>query len=145
MSSKIKIYFAIKSDKVIDFTEIEKLGLVASKKHQIGDIGSNNQKYSFSSWILSTKDYHTWDYDLVVMELMQKLIPVQQKLKVIISKNNYDCVLQSVVSIDMNEEEPTPSIGIDRQVIDFLNSVGAIYDVDIYRHNSNLKDLQHSL
>lgn len=140
MSSKIRIYFAIKSDNVIDFTEIENLGLVPSEKHQVGDKGRYNPKLSFSLWTISTEEYNTWDYDFVMVELMQKLIPVQEKLKEIISNNNYECVLQSVISIDMNERNPTPSIGMDRQVIDFLNSVGAIYDVDIYRHNSNIND-----
>lgn len=42
-------------------------------------------------------------------------------------------VLQVVLRISMDDTKPTPAIGFDAEVIEFLFSVGASIDVDTYR------------
>ena len=56
---------------------------------------------------------------------------------------NLNSILEIVMWIDTNVEEPSPALGHDLKTIEFLFRTGTITDVDIYRFNSKSDDMEN--
>lgn len=53
----------------------------------------------------------------------------------VVRENKLDAVLGVAVWISMDDSNPTPGIGFEKRVIDFVYKTGAFIDVDTYRND----------
>lgn len=137
LSSKIRVYFVIKSEDNMNFFEINNLGLHSTKQCQKGESGSHIAESLHSYWEISSEKIATWDFESVSNIVIDKLNPKLNELAEIIKRNQYNCVLQGVVWVDINKNVTSPAISLNKKTISFLNKTGAIFDVDLYCYDSS--------
>jgi hypothetical protein len=133
----MRTYFAIVSDKSINFDEFQAIDLKPTKSWQLGDKLRYNPNATYSRWEFSTDEVITLDYQEVISKLLDMVIPYKEALKEIVRKNNYDCYVEAVIYINIEKGISLPSIHLDKKAIDFLSYLGAEFDVDLYDYNSS--------
>lgn len=131
------VYFALKGDNFDPQMVTEKIGLTPTSAWKKGDKGKHKPTLDYSCWELSTdkgKEYYMVDglVDEVIEQLYDK-IDIINELK---NQFKLNSVLEIVMYIDTNVEQPTPALGHDLKTIEFLHRTQTITDVDIYRFNS---------
>lgn len=131
------VYFALTGEEFNPQIVTERIGIIPTEKWNKGDKGKYKQDLEYSCWKLSTdkgKKYIIVDnlVDEVVTQLFDKIEIINDL------KNQFylDSVLEIVIYIDTNEEQTTPSLGLDLKTIEFLYKTQTKIDFDIYRFNS---------
>lgn len=131
------VYFALTGDKLEPHVITKELGIEPTESWKKGDIGKYNPSLKYSCWKLSTdKGKEYIDIDKLVGEIVDKLKDKIQIINELKDKYQLDSVLEIVIDIDTNPDQPTPALGHDLHTIDFLYQTRTKTDVDIYRFNS---------
>jgi Domain of unknown function (DUF4279) len=126
-----EVYFALYGD---EFDPDDVTNLIGLEPTTTKRKGSPIPK--FTSWAISTGKLENDVIDVYDMSsaLVSKLSP--HAAKIIEAKRQFglEATLQVVLRITTDATKSTPAIGFEREVISFLNSVGASIDVDTYRN-----------
>jgi hypothetical protein len=135
--SNSRVYFVLKGD---DFKPAEitaRLGIEPTTTWQKGDKGQYNAELKFSSWQLETEEGKEplW-IDQLVTEILAKLEDQAETILQLKQEFGLESVLEIVLYVDVNEDEPTPVLGHDLRTINFLYRTQTRTDVDIYRYDS---------
>lgn len=89
-----------------------------------------------NSWKISTENIMNEYIDVFEMtsHIVKQLIPIKQLI--IQAKNRFQITprLQVILWFSMNENHSTPAIGFEVETVKFLGEVGAIIDIDTYKH-----------
>lgn len=136
---KTHVYFALTGDNFNPVEISDKLLITPTEAWRAGDKGKYKQDLTFSCWKLSTeKGVEHFDIDKLVSEIVDKLKAKIDKINELKQQYQLDSVLQIVLDIDMNPDQPTPYLGHDLETIDFLfkTKTKTKTDVDIYRFDS---------
>jgi Domain of unknown function (DUF4279) len=138
--TQVKAYFTIYGDDFpIDYVN-ESLGIEPTDSYYKGDIiarplNQNTPQFrKETAWQLSTDYQESYD---VKEQMNQILIPLKNKAEVINQlKNKYKlkCDFSIVVIIENGE---TPGLHLDLEIIEFTNSIGAEFDIDLYANPYN--------
>ncbi|MET0015033.1 MAG: DUF4279 domain-containing protein [Sedimenticola sp.] len=136
MTNKAEVYFALTGEDFDPDAFSKDSGLIPTKSWKKGEKGRYVDFYKFSSWQLNEEVVE--GEVILVDEVADKLINrIKDKAEVIknyIDKHQLYSVLEVVLHVSMNEDISTPALGFKTSTIQFLNSVGAEIDVDIYRN-----------
>lgn len=131
------VYFSLVGDKFSPDKISEELSIEPTESWQSGDLGKYKKELTFSCWKLSTKKGKEYlDIDKLINEIVKQLkdkIDIINELKL---RYQLDSVLQIVLDIDTNPDQPTPFIGHDLETINFLSRTQTKTDIDIYRFDS---------
>ncbi|ELR73836.1 hypothetical protein C900_01446 [Fulvivirga imtechensis AK7] len=76
------------------------------------------------------------DIDKLVNEVVSQLSAKIEHINNLKQRLNLNTVLEIIMYIDINEEQSTPYLGHNSEVINFLHHTRTITDVDIYRYSS---------
>ena len=108
----------------------KRLNLKPSKCFSRGDaIGGKDTKREFSLWQISTGYEESRDIEKQLSKIFNLMKDKVVQLNEIKNEFNPTIVVGIVASIYDNE---TPSIFFDRWFINFLNSIHAVIDIDLY-------------
>jgi len=131
VTNEAEVCFALYGD---EFDPDQVTNLIGVKPTTTKRKGSPIPK--FTSWALSTGKIENDVIDVYDMSsaLVSQLSP--HIAKIIEAKHRFglEATLQVVLRITTDETKSTPTIGFERDVISFLNTVGASIDVDTYRN-----------
>lgn len=136
------VYFALIGDDFDPQLVTDKLEITPTDSWKKGDQGSYKPILNFSKWELSTdkgKEYIM--VEQLVEEIVQQLFDKIDTINELKNQYSLESVLEIVLYVDTNEEEPTPALGHDLKTIEFLYQTGTRTDVDIYRFNSAKEEL----
>ncbi len=88
----------------------------------------------YSSWRCSTgKIEHDFvDVYKMASTLVSELEPHTKDIVQIKERFGLEAVLQVVLAISTAEGHPTPAIGFNADVLDFVHAIGATIDIDTY-------------
>ncbi len=134
---KTQVYFALEGENFDPQKVTEIIGITPTESCRKGEKGKYNPVLKFSLWKLSTrigKDY--LDIDRLVSEIVDQLYDKIELINKVKTLFELESVLEIVLYIDTNEENPTPSLGHDLKTIEFLFRTKTITDIDIYRFES---------
>jgi hypothetical protein len=67
-------------------------------------------------------------------EIVEKLRPKKDKILEAINKFNLKPRFEVVLWFSVNEEHSTPAIGFEPETVKFLGEIGALIDIDTYKH-----------
>jgi Domain of unknown function (DUF4279) len=133
--TQVKVYFTIYGDDFpIDYVT-ESLGIEPTNSYNKGEIIVKSLKQNTpqfrkeTAWQLCTDYQESFD---VKEQMNQILISLKNKAEVINQlKNKYKlkCDFSIVVIIENGE---TPGLHLDFELIEFANSIGAEFDIDLY-------------
>ena len=131
MENKGEIYFALYGADFDPDQVTEAIGITPSSTKR-----KANPTPKQPAWILSSGLRHGEVLDLypISSDLIRQLRPHQAAIQSAITTFRLTPILQAVLSIPEVGTIPTPSLGFDQGVIDFLASVGATIDIDTYKH-----------
>ncbi len=130
-----RVYFALDT-KDIHPDEITKfLGIEPTSITLKGSILPNKLP-KINSWKLSTANIVNEYIDVYDMatEIINKLNPKKDMIIEAIKKFNASPRLEVVLWFSKNEEHSTPAIGFEIETIKFLGDIGALIDIDTYKH-----------
>jgi hypothetical protein len=107
------------------------LGIEASRAKK-----KSEPRPKVSYWCISSGKVIGEIVDVYQMSADLLKIVKPYKEKIILAKEQFqvDAYLEVVLRISTDESISTPAIGFDRDIIQFLNEVGATIDVDTYRN-----------
>ncbi|WP_053405820.1 DUF4279 domain-containing protein [Persicobacter sp. CCB-QB2] len=133
------VYFSLVGDNFSPDKVSSELAIEPTESWQTGDKGKYKKELAFSCWKLSTeKGKEYLDVDKLVNEIVYQLKDKIDIINGLKQKYRLDSVLQIVLDIDMNPDQPTPYLGHDLETIDFLFKTKTKTDVDIYRFDSRV-------
>jgi len=126
-------YFKITGN--FNTAEISKmLGLTSKKQWNIGDLRSNGTKFDFSLWEYGRCE----DYEVLTSSQMMKtikdLVPKINILNKI--KKLYDVTFTLEIVPSIHEEDKTPCLAPNREVIKFCYETETDIDIDLYVYYS---------
>ena len=130
-----EVYFALDGD---DFDPDEVTEFLGIKPTSIRRKGSkvSGKIPKMNSWELSTGDIVN-DY-IDVFEMATKVVNKLKDRKDLIlqAKERFNALprFQVILWISMNEKHSTPAIGFEVETVKFLGEIGALVDIDTYRH-----------
>jgi hypothetical protein len=135
------VYFALTGDSFDPQIATERIGIIPTEKWGKGDVGKYKPRLEYSSWKLSTEKGKEYLFvNKLVDEIISKLFDKIEVINDLKTQFNLDSVLEIVMYIDTNEEQPTPALGHDLKVIEFLYRTKTTTDIDIYRFSSATKN-----
>lgn len=126
-----EVYFALKSDRDFDPALVtQRLGIEPTRVLRKAD-----PKPRITSWALSSGKVAGEVVDVYAMSgpLISRLVPLTERIKLLMAELDLSAVLQVVLHISMDESKSTPAIGFDSPTVNFLSDVGASIDIDTYR------------
>lgn len=130
--TQVRVYLSIFGDSFPLEDITEKLGIEPSNTYRKGDRIPNRSSKLLrkeTSWHLDTGYQESFD---VEEQLQQIIMPLQNKVSIIQEiKQTYSVVCKFYIVIIM-EEGDTPSLYLDKDVINFVSSIGAEFDIDLY-------------
>jgi hypothetical protein len=129
-------YFAFKGDNFDPNEVTNLLGIEPTDSWRQGESGKYIQRQKYSSWQLTSTFDELLNMDKLVNEVVSQLSDKVELINKLKDQYCLDTVLEVVMYIDINEEESTPFLGHNIEVINFLHGTGTITDVDILRYNS---------
>ncbi|XOV94345.1 MAG: DUF4279 domain-containing protein [Bacteroidota bacterium] len=130
------VYFAFQADN-FDPNELTiELGISPTDSWRTGEQGKYIQQQKYSCWQLKSTSDELLDMDKLVNEVVSQLSKKIELINNLKQRYKLDTVLVVVMYIDINEEQSTPYLGLNSEVIDFLHQTRTETDLDIYRYNS---------
>lgn len=129
-------YFAFKGDNFDPIEITNLLGIEPTDSWRMDESGKYIQSQKYSSWQLTSTSDELLNMDKLVNEVVSQLSDKIELINKLKDQYSLDTVLEVVMYIDINEEESTPFLGHNIEVINFLHGTGTTTDVDIYRYNS---------
>lgn len=130
-----RVYFALDGEN-LDPDEVTRfLGIEPTLiRHKDDKVAGRSSK--MSSWMLSTVNIVNEYIDVFEMatEIINQLKPKKDLIVEAKSRFGVSPRLEVVLWFSMNEEHSTPTIGFDVETVAFLGEVGAIIDIDTYKH-----------
>jgi hypothetical protein len=132
MTNEAEVYFALFGSDFDPDEVTRRLDLQPTSVKRPG--GPKTRKHS--SWQLSSGRVQSDIIDVYEMsaDLVRRLAPYASRIADAKRELGLEAVLEVVLRISTDESKSTPAIGFDRDVISFLESVGATIDVDTYRN-----------
>ncbi len=130
-----RVYFALDGD---DFDPDEVTTFLGIEPTSIKRKGSiiPGKVPKMNSWELST-DNIVNDY-IDVFEMSTELVNKLKDKKVLIlqAKERFNVLprFEVVLYFSINEEHSTPAIGFEVETVEFLGEIGALVDIDTYKH-----------
>ena len=130
-----RVYFALDGDDfdpdgITEFLGIEPTSVTRKGSRVPGKIPKMN------SWELSTEQVINEYIDVFEMatEIVDQLKPIRDLI--IEAKDRFKASprLEVVLWFSMNEEHSTPAIGFEIETVEFLGDIGALIDIDTYKH-----------
>lgn len=136
MTSTGEVYLNLFGDAFNPDEVSQYIGLMGATVRRKGERRPEVPLPNVSAWTFSTGKVEDEVIDVYAMSeaLITKLAPYVDKIVQVKEKFGLTCVLQVVLWIDQDETKSMPAIGFERDVIDFLNAVGATIDIDTYRN-----------
>lgn len=132
------VYFTLKGDNFDPSSITKQINLSPTDSKQKGDVGKYRNLLDHSSWELSTeKGVEYLNVEKIIEELIDKLFDKIEIINELKRTYNLNSVLQIVLYVDINENEPTPILGHDIKTIEFLFKTQTKTDIDIYRFDSS--------
>lgn len=131
------VYFAIKGDDFDPDLATKALGILPTS------ITRKGEPYPRCSiWKVSTEKVTAEVID--VFEMSEAVVALLEhkadEIGKFVQENHLNAVLEVVLWISINDSIPTPAIGFERSVIDFLYKTGAVIDIDTYRNYDDKKE-----
>jgi len=130
------VYFAFQGDNFDPNLVTTELGIEPTDSWRTGESGKYIQQQKYSCWQLKSTSDELLDMDKLVTEVVSQLSEKIELINNLKQRLNLDTVLSIVLYININEEQSTPYLGHNSEVISFLHRTGTTTDVDIYRYNS---------
>ncbi|WNO08449.1 DUF4279 domain-containing protein [Teredinibacter sp. KSP-S5-2] len=130
-----RVYFALDGD---DFEPDEVTKFLGIEPTSIRRKGSKiaGKIPKMSSWELSTNNIVNDHID--IFEMSTKIIDKLKAKKDLIlqAKERFNVLprFEVVLRFSMNKEHSTPAIGFEVETIGFLGEIGALVDIDTYKH-----------
>lgn len=130
-----KVYFALDGD---DFDPDEVTKLLGIKPTSVMRKGENipGKLPKKNSWKLSTDNVVNDYIDVFEMAtlIVDQLEPKKHFILEAISRFSLFPRLEVVLWFSVNEEHSTPAIGFEATTVKFLGEIGAVIDIDTYKH-----------
>ena len=130
-----RVYFALDGndfdpDDVTNFLGIEPTSIKRKGSRIPGKVPVNN------SWELCTDQIVDEYIDIYKMsgDIISQLIPIQELILKAIDRFDLSPRFQVVLWFSADSEQSTPAIGLEKEAVCFLGKVGALIDIDTYRH-----------
>jgi hypothetical protein len=130
------VYFAFQGDNFDPNDVTTELGISPTDSWQPGEPGRYSQQQKYSCWQLKSTSVELLDMDKLVNEVVSQLSSKIELINSLKEHHSLDTILEIVMYIDINEEQSTPYLGHNSEVINFLYRTGTTTDIDIYRYNS---------
>ena len=130
-----RVYFALDGDDFNPDELTEFLGIVPTSVMRKGSKIPNKIPRT-SSWQLSTDNVVGECVDVfeMSMEVINKLKAKKDLIIEAKERFNLSPRFEVVLWFSMNEEHSTPAIGFEVEVVKFLGAIGAVIDIDTYKH-----------
>ena len=126
--TNIKVEMRITGDK-FDIEEITNvLDILPVSYWKKGDKIRNKER-TYTEWSYSTQYIETLDMNVPLKELKKKFISKEIELCTLKTKYGLNYLLEIVVIIENNE---TPAIYFDKDILQFVSKIGAEIDIDTY-------------
>ena len=136
-SSNSYVYFALKGEEFDPNVITDRIGIEPSESWKKGDNGKSNSTLKYSCWKYSTEKGKEYiEIDNLVDEVISKLLDKIEIINELKKELKLDSILEIVMDIDINPNQPTPALGHDMKTIEFLYRTETTTDIDIYRFNS---------
>lgn len=129
MTNTAEVYFALHGA-VLDPDDVTRIvGLEPTSVTRRAD-----PRPKYSTWTVSSGKVQKDFVDVCNMSavLVSRLSPFSEKLALARSQLNAEAVFNVVLSITTDDSKPTPAIGFDSNVLQFVVAVGATIDIDTY-------------
>ena len=137
VSANSYVYFALSGDDFDPKIITERIKIEPTDSWRKGDSGKYSPSLKYSSWRLSTeKGKEYYELDKLVDEIITKLNDKIEIINQLKKELNLHSILEIVLDVDTNTDQPTPALGHDMKTISFLFHTNTTTDVDIYRFNS---------
>lgn len=130
------VYFAFKGDNFDPNVVTSELRIKPTNSWRTGEPGEYIQQQKYSCWTLKSYSDELLDMDKLVSEVIYQLSDKIELINNLKQRLNLDTVLEIVMYIDINEEQSTPYIGHNSEIIRFLHLTETTTEIDIYRYNS---------
>ena len=135
--SETYVYFALAGDEFDPAEITARLGITPTDCWRKGDPGLRGRPRHFSSWKWSTaKGTEPGCVERLVDAVVMRFEAVVGPIVQLKEELTLHSVLEIVLGVDMNQEEPTPALGHELRTLAFLHSTQTRTDVDIYRYDS---------
>lgn len=137
IQSNSYVYFAFRGDNFDPDVLTQKLQINPSDSWRTGDPGKYIQQQKNSCWMLKSTENELLNLDKLVEEVIAKLSDKVEMINILKKEYNLETILEIIMYVDVNEEQSTPWISHNKQILNFLYFTGTTTDLDIYRYNSN--------
>ncbi|WP_080846154.1 DUF4279 domain-containing protein [Cytobacillus gottheilii] len=132
--TKIMVYFKLYADVFPIETVTERLGISPTRSFKKGDIIKRvskdlDHKRDYSAWIVSTGYQESLDVGEVLEQIMLQLQHQTETINEL--KREFELECRFAIVIEMNDGY-TPGFHLNLPVIEFANSIGADFDIDLY-------------
>ena len=130
-----RVYFALDGDDFNPDEITEFLGIAPTSVRRKGTkIPGKVPK--INSWELSTEQVVSDFIDVFAMstEIINQLKPIKDRIIQAKERFNVSPRFEVVLWFSMNEEHSTPAIGFEVETVEFLGEIGALVDIDTYKH-----------
>ena len=131
------VYFAFQGDNFDPNVVTTELALEPTESWRVGEPGKYIQQQKYSCWQLKSTSDELLDMDKLVNEVLYQLSDRIESINKLKEKHSLNTVLGIVMYVDTNEEQSTPYLGHNSEVINFLHLTGTKTDLDIYRYHSS--------
>lgn len=131
IQSNSYVYFAFRGDNFDPDVLTQKLQINPSDSWRTGDPGKYIQQQKNSCWMLKSTENELLNLDKLVEEVIAKLSDKVEMINILKKEYNLETILEIIMYVDVNEEQSTPWISHNKQILNFLYFTGTTMDLDI--------------
>lgn len=130
MASNVNVELRIMGDNFNPDIITNELGIEAKEKWRQNEKSKNYgviQKYD--CWLYKTGYKDVYDVNDLLKDIYSIFNEKRIQIKKLIEKNNLEISLDIIIKMKNND---TPALYFDKEIIDFIHSINAKIDIDMY-------------